>query len=248
MVEDFGPGSATEDPAIAQACGAVPSSCRWPRLGGAWTDAGLDRLEGQFDPHRAAVVVGSAFGGLDLLEAEQERMIRRRSLAVSPYLVPAMIINQAAGQVAQHLRLYGPAPPRPTHAHRGACGRLGSDVLAIGRCRTGPLRRRRERVHAAGGQRFRDDEGALGTQARRSIGTKSSAGQPSVQRRPGRLRPGGGGRVRWSWPPNPPSAGWARSPGRAGGVVDQLRRLPHGDAVSRTHPALPGDRARSRPG
>ena len=33
--------------------------------------------------------------------------------------------------------------------------------------------------------------------------------------------------------------------GRAGGLVDQLRRLPHGHAVSRTHPALPGDRARS---
>jgi 3-oxoacyl-[acyl-carrier-protein] synthase II len=132
MVENFGPGSTVEDPAIAKL------SARFIHLSmgaarGAWSDAGLDKLEGQFDPHRAAVVMGSAFGGLDLLEAEQDRMIKRRSLAVSPYLVPAMIINQAAGQVAQHLRLYGPsAAPANACASGGHAVALGAMFLRSG--------------------------------------------------------------------------------------------------------------------
>ena len=132
MVDDFGPGTTTEDPAVAKLAARFlhlsMAACR-----SAWADAGLDRLEGRFDPHRAAVVVGSAFGGLDLLEAEQDRMIKRRSLAVSPYLVPAMIINQAAGQVAQHLRLYGPsAAPANACASGGHAVVLGAMFLRSG--------------------------------------------------------------------------------------------------------------------
>ncbi len=67
LVEDFGPGTESEDPAISKL------SSRFLHLSmsaarAAWADAGLDRLEGQFDPDRAAVVVGSAFGGLDVLD------------------------------------------------------------------------------------------------------------------------------------------------------------------------------------
>jgi 3-oxoacyl-[acyl-carrier-protein] synthase II len=132
MVEDFGPGSTTEDPAVAKLASRF-IHLAMAAARGAWTDAGLDRLEGQFDPNKAAVVVGSAFGGLDLLEAEQDRMIRRRSLAVSPYLVPAMIINQAAGQVAQHLRLYGPsAAPANACASGGHAVALGAMYLRSG--------------------------------------------------------------------------------------------------------------------
>src|SRR4029077_3062286 len=99
----------------------------------AYVDAGLDRLEGRLDPHRAAVVMGSAFGGLDLLDAEHDRMIKRRSLAVSPYLVPAMIINQAAGQIAQHLRLFGPsAAPANACASGGHAIVLGAMFLRSG--------------------------------------------------------------------------------------------------------------------
>jgi 3-oxoacyl-[acyl-carrier-protein] synthase II len=132
IVEDFGPGSTTEDPAIAKL------TARFLHLSmaaarEAWADAGLERREGQFDPHRAAVVVGSAFGGLDLLEAEQQRMTRRKSLAISPYLVPAMIINQAAGQIAQHLKLYGPsAAPANACASGGHSVVLGAMFLRAG--------------------------------------------------------------------------------------------------------------------
>src|SRR5437764_7835311 len=132
LVEDAGLGTASEDPAIAKL------SARFLHLAmgagrAAWADAGLDRRESEVDPHRAAVVMGSAFGGLDLLEAEQGRMIKRRSPAISPYLVPAMIINQAGGQIAQHLRLYGPsAAPANACASGGHAVVLGAMFLRAG--------------------------------------------------------------------------------------------------------------------
>jgi 3-oxoacyl-[acyl-carrier-protein] synthase II len=132
IVENFGPGSTTEDHAVAK-LGARFLHFSMAAARSAWTDAGLDRLEGQFDPNKAAVVIGSAFGGLDLLDAEQQRMIKRKSLAVSPYLVPAMIINQAAGQIAQHLGLYGPsAAPANACASGGHAVVLGAMFLRSG--------------------------------------------------------------------------------------------------------------------
>ena len=221
MVEDFGPGTESEDPAIAKL------SARFLHLGmaaarSAWSESGLAGPESGLDPHRAAVVMGSAFGGLDLLEAEQARMARRRSPAISPYLVPAMIINQAAGQVAQHLGLYGPsAAPANACASGGHCGGPGGDVPPLGRGRRRPLRGRGERVHAGDRQRLRDDEGPAGQEAGRPVGAGPGAGQPAVQRRPGGLRPGRGSRgpgpghrvgrrpsgaraPRPSWSPGPP--------------------------------------------
>jgi 3-oxoacyl-[acyl-carrier-protein] synthase II len=81
----------------------------------AWADAGIDRADSRLDPDRVAVAVGSAFGGVDFLEAQQARMRKRNDLSVSPFLVPGLLINQAAGQVAQHLGLYGPSMA-PTNA------------------------------------------------------------------------------------------------------------------------------------
>jgi 3-oxoacyl-[acyl-carrier-protein] synthase II len=99
----------------------------------AWADSGLERPDSGLDPHRAAVVMGSAFGGLDLLEAEHARMTRRKSPAVSPYLIPAMIINQSAGQVAQHLGLSGPgAAPANACASGGHAVVLGTMFLRSG--------------------------------------------------------------------------------------------------------------------
>ena len=74
----------------------------------AWKDAGLSRPDAGFDPQRVAVAAGSAFGGVDFLEAQHARMSKRQDLAVSPFLVPGLLINQAAGQISQHLGLYGP--------------------------------------------------------------------------------------------------------------------------------------------
>jgi len=125
MVEDFGPGTEHEDPAIsrlsARSIHMAMASARE-----AWADAGLDRLAGSFDPDRVAVAIGSAFGGMDLYEAEQAKSARRKSLATSPYLVPGLLINQMAGQVAQHLGLFGPSV-----APANACA-SGGHSIAMG--------------------------------------------------------------------------------------------------------------------
>lgn len=92
----------------------------------AWVDAGLDRIASRLEPNRVALMVGSAFGGMDFLEAQQARMRRRADLAVSPFLVPGLLINQAAGQIAQHLRLYGPSV-----AASNACA-TGGHAIVLG--------------------------------------------------------------------------------------------------------------------
>jgi 3-oxoacyl-[acyl-carrier-protein] synthase II len=125
MVEDFGPGSASEDPAVSRlAARSIHLALAASRE--AWADAGLDRLAGSFDPDRVAVAIGSAFGGMDLYEAEQIKSSRRKSLAASPYLVPGLLINQMAGQVAQHLGLFGPSV-----APANACA-TGGHAIALG--------------------------------------------------------------------------------------------------------------------
>ena len=96
----------------------------------AWLDAGLAGLD--FDPHRFALAIGSAFGGVDLLEAERLAS-ERRGGAVSPFLVPALIANQAAGQVAEHFGLYGPSvAPANACASGGHAVALGGMFLRSG--------------------------------------------------------------------------------------------------------------------
>ncbi len=130
MVTEFGPGTPTEDSAIAKL------SARYLHLAmasarEAWADSGCEGRE--FDRNRVAVVVGSAFGGVDLLDAEQARMSRRKSLAASPYLVPGLIVNQAGGQIAQHLGLYGPSvAPANACASGGHAVALGAMFLRSG--------------------------------------------------------------------------------------------------------------------
>jgi 3-oxoacyl-[acyl-carrier-protein] synthase II len=125
MVEDFGPGSSSEDPALSR-LGARSIHLALASAREAWADAGLDKLAGKFDPDRVAVSIGSAFGGMDLYESEQIKSAKRKGLAASPYLVPGLLINQMAGQVAQHLGLYGPSV-----APANACA-TGGHSIALG--------------------------------------------------------------------------------------------------------------------
>ena len=126
VVDDFGPGSPGEDSDVWKlAARSIHLAMAAARA--AWADAGLgDPAAGAVDPERVALVIGSALGGVDLLEAEQAKAARRKSLAVSPYTVPGLIINQQAGQVAQHLGLFGPSV-----APANACA-SGGHAVALG--------------------------------------------------------------------------------------------------------------------
>lgn len=122
IVEDFGPGSTAEDPAVAK----LPARSIHLGLAAArqaWHETGLSKHA--INPMRVAVVVGSALGGIDFFEEEEARSRNRRGPAVSPYLIPGLIINQIAGQIAQHLGLLG-----PSFAPANACATGGHAIIA----------------------------------------------------------------------------------------------------------------------
>ena len=130
IVPEFGPGSPNEDPAVSRlAARSIHLGLAAARA--AWTDGGLDGAG--YDPDRVALAVGSAMGGLDLLEEESARASGRRNLATSPYLIPGLVINQAAGQIAQHLGLHGPSlAPANACASGGHAVAFGAMLLRAG--------------------------------------------------------------------------------------------------------------------
>lgn len=84
-------------------------------------DAGLalDRTR----PERAGVYIGSAFGGIATLQEQMATFQQHGQRRVSPFLIPMMIQNMAAGQVAISLGLKG-----PTMSPMTACA-AGTDAI-----------------------------------------------------------------------------------------------------------------------
>jgi len=70
-------------------------------------DAGLD-LASIEDPFRVGVIVGSGIGGLAEFEAQHKRLVERGAMKVSPYMVPKLMINAAAGQISILYGVKGP--------------------------------------------------------------------------------------------------------------------------------------------
>ena len=123
IVEDFGPGTPNVDPAVAlldvRSIHLAMAAAR-----AAWSDARL--ADAGVDPLRVAVVIGTGIGGLDVLEDERARSRGRAGLKTDPYLIPSLILNQAAGQIAQHLCIHGPSVT-PSNA----CA-SGAHAIALG--------------------------------------------------------------------------------------------------------------------
>lgn len=63
---------------------------------------------GDFDPDRAGVVLGSGIGGMETLDSQFRTLMERGPHRVSPFFVPMMISNMAAGQIAIELDCRGP--------------------------------------------------------------------------------------------------------------------------------------------
>lgn len=72
----------------------------------AWQDAGLD--QGEIDRDSAGVIVGSGIGGIKTIEEQYSLLMEKGPRRVSPFLVPALIANMAAGYISIMLRLRGP--------------------------------------------------------------------------------------------------------------------------------------------
>lgn len=63
---------------------------------------------GDFDPERAGVILGSGIGGMESLDSQFRVLVERGPHRVSPFFVPMMIANMAAGQIAIEFGLKGP--------------------------------------------------------------------------------------------------------------------------------------------
>ena len=70
------------------------------------TDAGLDFSK--LDAQRCGAVCGSGIGGLDTIEAEHDAFLKGGPRKISPFFVPASIINMISGHLSIKYGLKGP--------------------------------------------------------------------------------------------------------------------------------------------
>jgi 3-oxoacyl-[acyl-carrier-protein] synthase II len=72
----------------------------------AWRDAGIEVTEENAE--RIGVLIGSGIGGLPLIENTHQDYVDRGARRISPFFVPASIINMISGQLSIHYGLKGP--------------------------------------------------------------------------------------------------------------------------------------------
>jgi len=73
----------------------------------AWRDSGLELTEDLAE--RAGTIVGSGIGGLRRIEDTQAEYLQRGARRISPFFVPASLINLISGQLSILLGLKGPS-------------------------------------------------------------------------------------------------------------------------------------------
>ncbi|MFD7223348.1 beta-ketoacyl-[acyl-carrier-protein] synthase family protein [Streptomyces sp. NPDC059892] len=96
-------------------------------------DAGLDPAS--WDSGRVGVVLGVGVGGVSVLVDNALKLQADGPQAVSPVLVPMMIPNAAAGEVAIALKARGPSLAPATACASGATAiAVGRDLLTSGQC------------------------------------------------------------------------------------------------------------------
>ena len=158
-----------------------------------------------------------------------------------------MIINQAAGQIAQHFGLYGPsAAPANACASGGHAVVLGAMFLRSGEADLALCGAGESAFTPAVVNGFATMKALLGRKpGDRSEDDPGQASRPFSRDRGG-LRAGGRGRGARPGDRIGRRAAGARAAGGAAGLGDQFRRPPHGDALPRTDRQLPGDGARAR--
>ena len=76
----------------------------------AMADAGLT-AEDEFDRDRVGVYVGSGIGGMISYTANVDTIRAKGMRRASPFMIPMMIANMAAGEVSIRHKLYGPTLP-----------------------------------------------------------------------------------------------------------------------------------------
>lgn len=72
----------------------------------AMREAGLEEIDDELAP-RAGVIVGSGIGGLGTMEEQTALLLERGPSRISPFLVPMMIVDLAAGHISIRYGLRG---------------------------------------------------------------------------------------------------------------------------------------------
>ena len=110
-VKDFNPADFGIEPAFSRkqdkfTVFAVAAAAQ------AMSQAGLKSGEdGNIDPFRLGVYVGSGIGGFSVQDRETEKMLKDGAKWISPLFIPTMISNIAAGNIAIRHNACGPCVP-----------------------------------------------------------------------------------------------------------------------------------------
>ena len=72
------------------------------------------------DPDRAGVIIASGIGGLPLIADMHSTLLERGPSRISPFFIPGLIVNLAAGQVSIRFGLKGPSSAPATACAAGA--------------------------------------------------------------------------------------------------------------------------------
>ncbi len=121
------------------------------------------------------VYVASGIGGFDVIEREHSKLLQGGPGRISPFFIPAAIINLASGHISIRYGAKGPNSATATACSASAHA-IGDSFRLIRARRRGShdLRRRGSGHHADGRGRIRGDESAF--HAERRAGTR----QPPV--------------------------------------------------------------------
>ena len=74
----------------------------------AMADAGLPARVAEDESERSGVIIGSGIGGLPTIEATHDILREKGPSRISPFFIPGVIVNMAAGLVSIELGLKGP--------------------------------------------------------------------------------------------------------------------------------------------
>lgn len=119
-VKGFEPSEYMEKKKIKEVSRFIPFSLGATKM--ALADADLNLTEEEKD--RVGVFIGVGMGGLENLQASSLTLDKKGPGRISPYLIPSLIANMAAGQVSIEHGFRG-----PSFAHTSACS---SSAHAIG--------------------------------------------------------------------------------------------------------------------
>jgi 3-oxoacyl-[acyl-carrier-protein] synthase II len=83
-------------------------------------EAGLDGEDRPYPAERIGVLIGSGIGGLNMMELHHRTLLDKGPGKVSPFFIPGLIVNEAAGWVSIKFALKGPNSATCTACTTGA--------------------------------------------------------------------------------------------------------------------------------